>query len=139
MEKYVFGDIHGCYNELASLINEIHPNFGVDKLIFLGDYIDRGTNSYKVVRFLMDLQSKYGRDNIILLRGNHEDMAIDYILSSYTGNQNGYRSTYDDFLRNGDDISNYLDFFQSLPLYHEDDNFIYVHGGIRPYTPMSEQ
>ena len=139
MKKYVFGDIHGCFNELTSLIDEIRPNLGVDKLIFLGDYIDRGPNSYKVIRFLMDLQSKYGKDDIVLLRGNHEDMAIDYINSGYSGNLNGYRDTYVDFLRNGDDVSNYLSFFQSLPLYYEDDNFIYVHGGILPGTPMHMQ
>lgn len=139
MKKFVFGDIHGCYNELISLMYKIKPDLGVDQLIFLGDYIDRGPDSYKVIQFLMDLQNKFGKENIILLRGNHEEMAINNILSGNTPIMGGYRSTYYDFIGNYDHISNYLDFFQSLPLYHEDDNFIYVHGGILPDTPMSQQ
>src|SRR5690554_1425927 len=136
MKKFVFGDIHGCYDELISLLDSINPHYGEDQLIFLGDYIDRGPNSYKVVKHLMNLQDQYGKDKIILLRGNHEEMAIDSIISGYVPSVNGYHSTYDDFKRNGADIKDYLSFLQSLPLYHEDEDAIYVHGGVSPGLPM---
>lgn len=81
----------------------------------------------------------YGIDHVVLLRGNHEQMAIDNIHKGYRGNFNGYDATIRYFIKNGDTIENYLEFFKSLPLYHEDENFIYVHGGIRPRVDMTHQ
>ena len=72
MKKFVIGDVHGNYEELMDLLDKINPNLRQDKLIYLGDYIDRGPQSYKVIRFLIDLQNKYGKEHVVLLRGNHE-------------------------------------------------------------------
>jgi serine/threonine protein phosphatase 1 len=139
MKKFVIGDIHGNYKELNELLSKINPDFNNDELIFLGDYIDRGPDSYHVIQLLITLQKRYGENHIILLRGNHEQMAINNINSGCIDYNNGYDATYEDFTRNNDSIENYLELFNSLPLYYEDDNFIYVHGGIRPGISLKKQ
>ena len=139
MRKFIIGDIHGSYVQLEKLLKKINPDLYREQIIFLGDYIDRGPNSYNVIQLLIGLQRQFGKDHVVLLRGNHEQMAIDNIKRKYRGPSNGYDKTLWDFERNGDSIENYIDFFTSLPLYYEDENFILVHGGIRPGVSMERQ
>ena len=139
MKKFVIGDVHGNYEELMDLLDKINPNLRQDQLIYLGDYIDRGPQSYKVIRFLIDLQNNYGKEHVVLLRGNHEDMAIENIEHGRIDCFNGYDITFMDFIKNNDSIENYYEFFKGLPLYYEDESFIYVHGGIRPGIAMERQ
>ncbi|TJX14584.1 serine/threonine protein phosphatase [Tissierella creatinini] len=139
MRKFVIGDIHGCYEDLQELLGKIKPDLRKDKIIFLGDYIDRGKDSYSVIKLLKGLQEKHGKNHIVLLRGNHEQMAIDNIEGGYYRSFNGFDTTVRDFKRNNESIADYLDFFQSLPLYHEDEDFIYVHGGIKPGVSIDQQ
>ena len=76
----VIGDIHRCYNELKELMFDLEQageyDKEKDKLVFLGDYIDRGKDSRLVVEFIRGLQKNNKR--VIALMGNHEDMLIDY-------------------------------------------------------------
>ena len=70
MPTYVISDIHGCYNEFKRLLEKI--NFGNDDLLYiLGDVFDRGPEPISVIRDIMK------RDNVILIKGNHEVMALD--------------------------------------------------------------
>ena len=139
MKNFVIGDIHGNYLKLVEILKKTNPKLHEDKIIFLGDYIDRGGDSYKVIQLLKGLQEKYGKDHVILLRGNHEQMAIENINNKYVGSSNGYDATVKDFIHNGEQIENYLEFFKSLPLYHEDEHFIYVHAGIKPGISIQNQ
>src|SRR5674476_416869 len=71
---FAVGDIHGCYASFEKLIEtKIKPR-KTDKIILLGDLIDRGPQSKEVVDLIIDLQRK-GFD-IIPLLGNHEDMML---------------------------------------------------------------
>ena len=59
MQKiFVIGDIHGCFDKLCALMNKIPINFTQDQLIFIGDYIDRGSGSLEVVDYLIDLKKR---------------------------------------------------------------------------------
>ena len=118
---FAIGDIHGCFDSLKRLIEEtIQINHG-DKVILLGDYIDRGTQSKEVVDYIIELQDK-GFDVISLL-GNHEAMLLD----AYKNNdavppwiQNGGAETLKSFGINSPTNlqSKYIDFFKSLnPFY----------------------
>jgi len=76
MTTVAIGDIHGMYDMLDRLLTEIDA-FSLrerwierPKLVFLGDYVDRGPDSRRVVRRLRALQSEFA----VCLRGNHEDM-----------------------------------------------------------------
>ncbi|KAK2956130.1 putative Serine/threonine-protein phosphatase [Blattamonas nauphoetae] len=72
---YIFGDIHGNYKDLQFYMNRFNPigrlGFIPHKLLFLGDYVDRGTHSVQVVLRLF-LDKICTRNKIFLLRGNHE-------------------------------------------------------------------
>jgi protein phosphatase len=71
----VISDIHGDYECLSQILSEI--NFASylsdarNKLVFLGDYIDRGSNSIAVLYSVCQLKAEYP-DSVVLMRGNHE-------------------------------------------------------------------
>lgn len=74
---YAIGDIHGQFLKLTSLMDKIRRR-GLadrDRLIFIGDYVDRGPGTPDVIRFLIDLRQE--RPNSVFLRGNHEQMMLD--------------------------------------------------------------
>jgi len=59
---YIIGDVHGCYKTLIALIEQLPKNA---KLVFVGDIIDRGSESQKVVKFVRE-------NNHLCVMGNHE-------------------------------------------------------------------
>lgn len=69
------GDVHGCYDTLMTALDQLSGANMVDHLdpeaayIFLGDYIDRGPDSAKVIEYLLQICEK---PNVCLLEGNHE-------------------------------------------------------------------
>lgn len=143
MKTIVIGDIHGCYNELKELIFDLEQageyNKKKDKLVFLGDYIDRGKDSRLVVKFIRDLQKNNKR--VIALMGNHEDMLIDYYdkKSPYIWKMNGGNETLNSYEGNMKQFADDIEWMRNLPLYYEDKHFIYVHAGIDLEKDMDEQ
>ena len=77
MRTIIIGDIHGCFKELVLLLEKVQFDQGRDLLISLGDMIDRGPRSFQVFEYLRSLKSRMG-EACILIRGNHEQMMIDY-------------------------------------------------------------
>ena len=69
MRTLAFGDIHGCYDSLVALWDEVEPT-SKDTIIFLGDYVDRGPHSKQVIDFLLE---KMEGLSLIRLTGNHEE------------------------------------------------------------------
>lgn len=69
-----FGDIHGCRDLLAALLQQVRPTSG-DRLVFLGDYVDRGPDSRGVIEHLLQLRQTH--PETVFLRGNHEQMLLD--------------------------------------------------------------
>ena len=67
---WVIGDVHGYFNTLESLIEQLNLN-EQDIVVLLGDLIDRGPTSAEVVRYVREATNVYS------LRGNHEQMMID--------------------------------------------------------------
>jgi serine/threonine protein phosphatase 1 len=67
---YAVGDVHGCSALLAGLLAKFDPALPV---VMVGDYVDRGDDSRGVLAMLMD------RPGTTCLRGNHEQMLIDYL------------------------------------------------------------
>src|SRR6516225_5447385 len=66
------GDVHGCAEALAALIQAIQPGPD-DQIVTLGDYIDGGPDSCGVIDQLLALS---GRCRLIPLLGNHEEMLL---------------------------------------------------------------
>jgi serine/threonine protein phosphatase 1 len=148
MEERLFaiGDIHGCINELQLLVESAARIGKKDKVVFLGDYIDRGLNSREVVDYITGMRDS-GID-IVTLRGNHEEM----LLETYENEERWYNW----FLNGGSFTINsfgiksvknlplhYLEFFHGLGYYFQLENFIFVHAGLNddledPFEDKSE-
>jgi serine/threonine protein phosphatase 1 len=134
------GDIHGCRASLEGLLEKVALS-EADRLIFLGDYIDRGPDSKGVIDFLLALARHFPRT--VFLRGNHEAMFLDFLAGRnrdlYLAN--GGISTLESYREEEGIVvpGPHLDFLHSLPLYYATDRFIFVHAGLRPGIPLEEQ
>jgi len=146
MQKiFVVGDIHGCFDKLCALMKKIPINFKQDQLIFIGDYIDRGSSSLEVVDYLIDLKKRV--PGTIFLKGNHEDMLENYLDGSdrFTYLLNGGQRTLDAYLNRTKNPGRYpvppahMEFFGSLRLYYQTDDYIFVHAGLRKKVPLESQ
>ncbi len=133
---YIFGDLHGMYSRLDALYGQLRETIQKDDtLLFLGDYIDRGVQSYRTVEFLIGLSRLHPT---VFLKGNHEAMLLEY-LAGRDGDglyfRNGGGRTIESYRRAFGSFSipsRHMDFLASLVLYHETDNFIAVHAGLNP-------
>ncbi|MFW3341845.1 metallophosphoesterase [Aliarcobacter butzleri] len=116
---YIIGDVHGCYKSLLALIEQF-PNKQNSKIVFVGDLIDRGSNSCEVVKFIMD-------NNYDCVKGNHEEIFLEYAPSKE--NEDLSDSKYWLFKCGGeqtlksytskDEYYKQYDFIKTLPLYLE--------------------
>ncbi len=74
----IIGDLHGDFRSLMSILKDLDfENFlsnPENKMVFLGDYVDRGSSSVEVFYRVCYLKEKYP-DSVILMRGNHEATA----------------------------------------------------------------
>ncbi len=71
--SYIIGDIHGKKGLLHRLIHRMPVKKG-DRLVFLGDYIDRGSNSQGVVELILGLMEDF---QVVPLMGNHEQWFLE--------------------------------------------------------------
>ena len=76
MKYYVVSDVHGFYPELEAALREsgFFEEKEPRKLIICGDLFDRGKETLKMQEFILDLMKK---DELILIRGNHEDLILE--------------------------------------------------------------
>ena len=151
---YVVGDIHGCIGELDALLFYLQAKEKLsseDMVIFLGDYIDRGTDSSDVIELLF----QFGEDNpnCVFLRGNHEDMMLSYFgLGGRMGDvflKNGGAATiksYGAYLSDAPMPEVYASiperhryFLQSLSSMVMIENYVFVHGGLNPFRDLEKQ
>lgn len=127
MATYFVSDIHGEYELFLKLLDQI--NFNDDDTLFvLGDFLDKGKDSIKLVKFLMS------RLNIKLIIGNHEFFFISFyqsLMRDYDGNDNidiVLKRLQEYFPGETEQITwEIVDFIENLPLYIETDSFICVH------------
>jgi len=142
---FVIGDLHGCLGMLKNLINIIRWDPSKDRLIFIGDYIDRGEDSQGVIDFILKL--KEDSPLVQCLVGNHEQMFLDYLsgVDSQSFLFNGGSSTLLSYRRarktEQDPLipSSHLSFLSSLLPMIELDQYYIVHAGFRPNIRIENQ
>lgn len=140
MGLIAIGDIHGCPQSLDALLEEIDPTSD-DHLLFVGDYIDRGPDSKGVIDRLLDLREEV---KCTFLRGNHESLMLGYLDSGAFNlwRVNGGVSTLQSYV--GEDDSDFdipeahIEFVRNTKLYHETDDFFFVHAGLKPELTIEE-
>jgi serine/threonine protein phosphatase 1 len=145
---FAIGDIHGCFEQLQRLIKNLAIDQQYDTLVFIGDYIDRGSSVKEVVDYVIGLQSKF--DNVVCLRGNHEQMFLNYLAGTDEEMYlyNGGKATLSSYgisisatpqVRKATIPSSHLLFFQSLLPYYETEEYIFVHAGLMPGSNLDRQ
>lgn len=152
---YAVGDVHGMFNLLEAMIAAIESDAAEAgspaTVVFLGDVINRGPDSRRVVERLVAGPQREG-DRWITLRGNHEQALLDGLED---------REAFRRFLAKGgaETLRSYgvagnrmtqenaraalppehLAFIASLPLTYRRDNYLLAHAGVRPGKPLEEQ
>jgi len=160
---YALGDIHGRLD----LLQDIHEQIQADAtdgptrqvLVYLGDYIDRGRQSFDVIEAL--IHEPLAGFESIHLKGNHEDFLLRFLEHGEQGENwffnggvatlNSYRvadvsmsDMYGDLDRVRDAFiaampAAHVAFYQRLKLMHSEADYLFVHAGIRPGVPVSRQ
>lgn len=134
------GDIHGCRGQLRALLEQVRPTMD-DRVVFLGDYVDRGPDSAGVLDDLVAFGARFPQT--VFLRGNHEQMLTDY----HDGHDphpfflNGGLKTLESYQARGQQVlpAHHRDFLDHLLNIHETDAYVFVHAGLRPGVALSDQ
>ncbi len=126
----VVGDIHGGLKALQQVLERANVTTN-DQIIFLGDYVDGWSESPQVLDYLIQLNLTH---NCIFLRGNHDDLLLDWLQDNKDNRQwyqHGGESTvlaYRSY--NSSQKSKHIHFLKSLKNYHLDQqNRLFVHAG----------
>ncbi|MBB6239959.1 serine/threonine protein phosphatase 1 [Pedobacter sp. AK013] len=142
MRTFVVSDIHGNDDAFRKALKTVHLK-KTDRLILLGDYIDRGFDS-KAVLDTIFLLREYGFD-LICLKGNHEQMLLDALEDPDKLNNwlmNGGNETLSSFLTSSIHKipAKYIDLLESFRLYYEYEQYIFVHAALnmRIADPFSD-
>ncbi len=171
---YAVGDVHGCDDLLAGLLDliredaassqEEYDNLDVH-VVFLGDYIDRGPNSRRVIDILTHAPFPQARTHF--LTGNHEDVMLKFLNAEdaatarrYGGRWVNYGGDRTIASYGVDDIAydnapetwrhvqtqlrgampaDHVTFFEQLDLMLVLGDFVFVHAGLRPGALLDEQ
>jgi len=139
---YAIGDIHGCRVALETLIDRLAISAD-DKLIFLGDYIDRGSDTKGVVNYLLNLQEGF---DMVHLMGNHEvhlrgaydsTKIFQFFISDLVGGMATLESYGGDLESIPESHRKFL--IDDAQLYYETESHIFVHGGVEANVALNRQ
>lgn len=138
MRTIVIGDIHGCSKAVLGLLEAVKPTEG-DRLIFLGDYVDRGPDSKGVIDLLIDLSQ---RCQTVFLLGNHEIMFRGAVrgLDPSLWLQIGGQPTVASYGGRLELVSQqHMDFLDACLPYYELENHVFVHANYLADLPLEQQ
>lgn len=159
MKYYVTADVHGFFDKFEKALRKtvFFEDKEPHKLIICGDLFDRGGEALRLQEFILDLLS---RDEVILIRGNHEELALDLLNNWHRGsylqhhhNSNGtvdticqltasdYSELYTNSERVGDEFLHSPYIQKIIPAtvdYFETENYIFTHGWIPCALNFSE-
>lgn len=135
---FAVGDIHGCLAPLERLLGRIEAYANQGRVVFLGDYIDRGPDSRGVIDLLM--RGPTAGWEWICLKGNHEAMMVAMLRKRSVSShwiENGGAETLVSF--GGEIPADVISWCDDLPLYSKDSHRFFVHAGVEPRRPTAAQ
>ena len=142
---WVIPDSHGCLFTFRTLVEDLIGLKRDDRLILIGDYIDRGPDSKRLIDYIIKLSND--GFNVTAIRGNHEDFLVQVWeaanrpwslmnMVNQTKLRNNWMSSGGDTTLRSFGVNDmrlfpvsYIKWIKSLPLYVELDNFLIVHAG----------
>lgn len=148
-KTYAVGDMHGRHDLLLKTLDMIEADAGPagGTFVVLGDFVDRGPESRQIIETLM-AGPRLPEWSWIVLQGNHEAMMLEVLADTrklrwWIGNGGGETLRSYGY-QHGDTIAplripmEHLEWLGSLPIYHEDDQRIFVHAGVPHNTPLED-
>lgn len=153
---FAIADLHGRLDLLLIALHKIDKTASAgDRVVFTGDYIDRGPASAAILQTLISGPEAYHGAGAgiswVCLQGNHEDIMLQAIAEPGLLNwwvRNGGGQTLMSYgVRDGDEIASafarippdHIAWLKRLPLMHVDEHRVYVHAGVDPTIPLGEQ
>jgi diadenosine tetraphosphatase ApaH/serine/threonine PP2A family protein phosphatase len=125
----VIGDIHGCYDELVSLLKKAGLTAN-DRILAVGDLIVKGKKNKEV----LDLFSSDKRFSSVI--GNHDLAILKFWKGQKSELQDSQKRTCDELESERERYTNYL---SSLPFVIDLGSHAVVHAGVRPGIRLDEQ
>ena len=124
----IIGDVHGCYMELAQLLRELHVAPGRDRVIFIGDLINKGPDSGRVYSLF---QSVCGES----IMGNHEWSMLQLL----DGDKNRHAKYREHLERDfGKELPRFVRAVRKWPFWLDLGDYLLVHAGLVPGEHPSE-
>jgi protein phosphatase len=126
LPAWIVGDLHGNLHDLVRILTQV-DELATERIVFLGDYVDRGHYSLEVILLLFTLKVAYP-SAVTLLRGNHE---VSNINEEY-----GFKQEIADRFPDTDIWPRCNQIFAYLPLAADFSKIaVGLHGGIGPHVP----
>ena len=124
----VIGDIHGCYFTLVELYNAIREKYPRIEIYTVGDLVDRGNNSYEVIKFVLD-------EKILFTPGNHDYMFYHFFkdptsVFARSWIFNGNEMTLESYEDHEEALFQHIDAIKSAPLFYNLEDCFISHAGI---------
>jgi serine/threonine protein phosphatase 1 len=141
---FAIGDVHGCTGALSSILAQCRAYAAgrPSRLVFIGDYIDRGPDSRGAVEIIRDLEHR-DPGKVVCLLGNHEELLLNSLADGdpLTWLANGGGATLASYGADGplDLPSDHIAWFRSLRLSYDDAKRFFVHAGIDPDHELDRQ
>lgn len=137
MLTFAMGDIHGMIDPLLRATAWIESHTEDKTVILLGDYVDRGPASSRVIDLIRE------KADWIKLMGNHDHFMVDSVRKGYyvwnqggveTAQSYGYNVSEGKFIDQDskEKMINDAMWMSNLPTLHEDDHRFFVHAGLLP-------
>lgn len=131
MAVYAIGDVHGCLVELRRLLERLAFDPGRDRVLFVGDLVNRGPDSLGCLRFVRNLGQRAG-----VVVGNHEINVLRQFFSAGSSQAEPWQGE----LGRVGDCDDLVDWMSRLPLvlHDKETDFFVMHAGLHPLWSMAE-
>ena len=131
MAVYAVGDIQGCYDPLARLLDQVNFDQSKDTLLCVGDMVNRGPKSLKTVRFLKSLENQ-----CVTVLGNHDI----HLLSMIYGHRSPRPLDTLTKILDAPDVAEIAEWLRHRPLMVVDEQrkFVLCHAGIYPWWTLKK-
>lgn len=153
IREFVTTDTHGCADQLEQCLKDANFDFQHDKLIHLGDIVDRGPNSKGVVDLLLLVK------NLVSIQGNHDEVWLEYLTTGVHPFEKGHGTpeTFESYMQDIQAVDEDFNpvgeperilfippahkaFFERQVLHYTDDqNRFFCHAGYDRYYPIDQQ